>query len=75
MSVVCMLRATFAINPAGITVRVVFLFPDRQAVLEFVDDVAASAESLVAMLRRNAYPDRTLADLENADAMHETRLQ
>src|SRR6185312_4827134 len=65
-----MLRAALAVHPTGVAVLIVFLFPDRDAVLHFVDDVAAGAKRLVAVARRNAYPNRSLADLQRPDTVH-----
>ena len=61
--------AVLAIDPAGIAVLVVLLLPDRHAVLDLIDDVAAGIECLTAMRRADADPDRKLADRERPDAV------
>ncbi len=65
-----MLRAALAVHPAGIAVLVVLLLPDGHPMLDLVDDVAAGAECLVAMARRDTDPHRLLADLERTDPVH-----
>jgi hypothetical protein len=62
--------ATLAIHPGRYALDVVLFLPDRQALLQLVDDVAAGLEGLVAMRRRRPHPDRQLADREVADAVH-----
>ena len=62
MRVVRRARAALAVHPAGIAVDVVFLLPDRDAMLDFVDDEAAGAERLVAMRGADAHPDGDVAD-------------
>ena len=64
------MRATFAmaparvlaVHPAAVPVGVVFLLPDRQPVLDLVDDLATGSEGLRAVRRRDADPDRHVAD-------------
>ena len=63
-------RAALAIDPAGVTVDVVLLLPDRHAMLDFIDDESAGAERLVTMHRADADPDRDVADGQRADAMY-----
>src|SRR5271156_5711829 len=58
-----------AIYPLGAAVAVVFFLPDRQAVLDLVDHIAAGAESLVAMGGDDADPHRAIADLQHAVAV------
>src|SRR5690606_36511870 len=58
-----------AINPAAVAVRVVFLFPDREAVFYLVDDEAACGEGFGAMGGRGAGPYGDVADGEFADTM------
>src|SRR5690606_4627002 len=58
-----------AVDPAARAVRVVFLLPDRHAVLDLVDHVAARVERRAAVRGAHADPARTVADLEPADAM------
>ena len=44
-------RAALAVHPAGVAVLVVLLLPDGHPMLHLVDDVAAGAECLVAVVR------------------------
>jgi len=48
----------------------VFLFPDRQPVLHFIDDEAAGAKGLVAVRRRGTDPDGDFAQRQRADPVH-----
>src|SRR5580692_10697843 len=61
--------AAFAIHPAGVTAHVVLLLPDRHALLDLVDDVAAGEERLVAMRCAHSHPHRQLADGKISDAV------
>src|SRR5215470_10157479 len=63
-SLLRMRSAPLAIHPAGVTVEVVLLLPDGQAVFDLVDNVSAGAESLVAVRRADSYPYRQLPDGE-----------
>ena len=45
------------------------LFPDRQPVLDFVNDVPTSVKRLTAMFCANADPDRAVADRKFAHSM------
>src|SRR5579863_2594910 len=63
-------RATLTIDPAGVTAQVVLLLPDRQAVLDLVDDVTAGSEGLVAVRRAHPHPYRQLADREITEPVH-----
>src|SRR5215469_13482565 len=62
--------AALAVHPARIAIHVVLFLPDRQAVLDLVDDVAAGAEGLVAMRRAHPDPHGQLADAEVTDTVH-----
>ena len=57
------------IDPGRLAVQVVLLFPDRQPVLGFVDDVAAGLERGIAVPGRHGDDDRHLADRQRAGAM------
>src|SRR5690606_7606896 len=46
------------------------LLPDRHAMLDFVDDVAAGAEGLVAMRGRGAHPDGGVGQCQAAQPVH-----
>lgn len=59
-----------AIDPAGRAAGVVFLLPDGDAGLGFVDDGAAGVEGVAAVRRRHADPDREFAELEKSGAVH-----
>src|SRR5580692_11232380 len=63
-------RAALAVHPAGITVQVVLLLPDRDAMLDLVDDVAASQKGFLAVPRAHPHPHGQLAQLQIADAMY-----
>lgn len=56
--------------PFGIPIQIMFLFPDRNTVLDLVDDVAAGPECRIAMRCRNADPDGDLSDLQAARPVH-----
>ncbi len=70
-----MFCAALAVDPAGITIRVVFLLPDRQSHFHLINDVSASVESLIPVRGRYADPDGAFADLEHAGAMHAMRVK
>ena len=53
----------FADHPRGITLNVGFLFPNRQALFELVDDVSASGKRLRSVLGGDTDPHRALPDL------------
>lgn len=61
--------AALAIDPARVAVAVMLFFPDGDAVLDFIDDVAAGKKRFVAMRCAHADPDCKLAQVESADAM------
>jgi hypothetical protein len=48
----------------------VLFLPDRDAVLDFVDDEAAGAEGFVAVVGADADPHSHFANAELAHAMH-----
>src|SRR6056297_1322413 len=62
--------AALAVHPCRLALDVVFFFPDRQALLQLVDDVATGLERLVAMRRGRAHPDGKLAHRKVADTVH-----
>src|SRR5688572_2222268 len=64
------LSAALAIDPAAVAFRIVLLLPDRQALLDLVDDVPAGCKGLVAMRGCHTHPHRDPADCELADPMH-----
>ena len=51
-----------------------FLLPDRNAVLHFVDDVPTRFEGLVTMARTHADPHCELSEGKIPDAMHAPRV-
>src|SRR5258705_6781067 len=61
--------AAFAIHPAGVPAHVVLFLPDRHALLDLVNDVAAGEKRLVAMRCAHSPPTRRLADRKLADAV------
>ncbi len=62
--------AALAIHPARVAVDVVFLFPDRDPVLHFVDDEAAGLERLVTVRGADAHPHCKFTDAQVAEAVH-----
>src|SRR5690349_14091039 len=62
--------ASLAIHPPRIAVLVVFLLPDRHAMFDFIDDVAARAEGFVAMRGTHADPDGDVGERQRSHAMH-----
>src|SRR6185437_12331597 len=67
-------RTALAVHPPGVTVQVVLLFPDRHAVLDLIDDVAAGPEGLVAVRRAYSDPHRQLPDREVPEAVRAARV-
>src|SRR6195256_4829676 len=61
--------AALAIDPTGVTAQVVLLLPDRHALLDLVNDVAAGEKRLVAMRCAHSHLHRQLADRKLADAV------
>ncbi len=70
-----MLRATFAINPAGMAVGIVFFFPDGQPHFHLIDDVTAGIECLVPVRGRYADPDGAFADFQHAGPVYAMRVK
>ena len=54
--------ASLAVHPAGVAVDVMFFLPDRDAMLDFIDDESAGAKRLVAMRGAHADPDGNVTD-------------
>ena len=54
-------RAALAVDPAGVTIQVLLLLPDGQAMLDLIDDVPAGAERLIAV--RGAHLEASAAAL------------
>src|SRR5580658_2407077 len=65
--------AALAVHPTGIAVPVVLFFPDRHAMLHFIDDEAAGIECLAAMGGADADPYRHIAQRQCADAVNAQR--
>src|ERR1700722_2324946 len=59
-------RATLAVHPARITAAIMFLLPDRHAMLHFVDDEAARFEGFAAMHRTDSDPDGHVVQSQRA---------
>jgi hypothetical protein len=53
----------------------VLFLPDRQTNLDFINDIATGLERLVTVRRGNADPDRAFTNLEQAHAMHASRIE
>src|SRR5690606_39720252 len=49
------------------------IFPDRNTVLHFIDDVTTGCKRFRPMPRADAHPDGQIADRKRADAMHARR--
>ena len=62
--------APFTVHPTGITGDVVLFFPDRNAVLDLVDDISASREGFATVRGADAHPDGDLAEFKHPDAVH-----
>ena len=56
--------AAFAVDPAGVPASLMFLLPDRDAVLYFIDDEAAGVEGLAAVGGAHPHPDRHVRQVE-----------
>src|SRR3989338_6024636 len=65
-----MMPARRARDPAGISAGVIFLLPNRQARLVFIDDIATGAETVLAVGRNDTDPHRHVADLKPAGAVN-----
>src|SRR5437764_990463 len=61
--------AALAVHPARVPAQVVLLLPDRHALLDLVDDVAAGEKRLVAMRCAHTHPHRQLPDRQLPDAV------
>ena len=62
-------RATLAIDPSGIAAAVMFLFPNRQAMLDFIDDESARIEGFTAVCGTHPDPHCHVAQAQRTDAM------
>src|SRR6266700_43660 len=61
--------AAFAVDPAGVPASIMFLLPDRDAVLHFIDDVPAGIEGCAAMRGADAHPHRYVGQVERSNPM------
>src|SRR5258706_14041559 len=61
--------AAFAIDPAGVAASIMFLLPDRDAVLHFIDDEPAGVEGFAAVGGADAHPYRGVGQVEGSDPM------
>ena len=61
-----------AVHPAAVAVRVVLFLPDRQAMLDRVDDFATGGKGLGAVRRGDPDPHRHVADREVPEPVHAT---
>lgn len=66
--------AVVAFDPRFRAVVVDFFFPDRQAVLDVVDDVAAGEKGVASVVRGHADPDGDIAGGERAEAVDDGRV-
>lgn len=57
-------------NPLGAAIGVMFLFPDGQAMFDFIDDITARQKRRFAMRRGNANPYSQVANLQMTDAVN-----
>jgi hypothetical protein len=49
-------RATLAIDPSGVAAAVMFFFPNRQAMLDLIDDESAGIEGFAAVCGTHPNP-------------------
>src|SRR6266481_5688535 len=61
--------AALAVDPARVPASIMFLFPDRDAVLHFVDDEPARVEGFAAMGGADTHPHRHAGLVERAQPM------
>src|ERR1700676_3291250 len=61
--------AAFAVDPAGVPASIVFLLPDPDAVLHFIDDDPAGVEGFAAVGVADTHPHRDVGQVERADPM------
>src|ERR1700761_5693521 len=66
----CGRGATFAVDPAGVAVLVVLLFPDGHSMFNLVDDVSTGLKCLSAVAGADAYPHGHFADRQVTDAVY-----
>jgi hypothetical protein len=74
MLMVMLMCAALTVHPARIAIDIVFLFPNRNSMFDFVDDVATGTKSLIAMRCADANPDCDLAERKITDAMYAARV-
>jgi hypothetical protein len=70
MVIVGVRGATLAIHPARIPIDVMFFFPDRDTVFNFINDIACCLERFIPMTGADAYPNRHLAKIKIANSVH-----
>src|ERR1700731_2530592 len=63
------LGAALAVHPAGIAASIMLFFPDRHAMLHFVDEETAGVEGFSAMRGADADPHGHIAQVQRADTM------
>src|ERR1700681_3851823 len=69
VSLVRLRCAAFAVDPAGVPASIVFLLPDRDAVLHFIDDEPAGVEGVAAVGGADTHPYRHVGQVERVDSM------
>src|SRR6266404_1409605 len=62
--------AAFAVDPAGVPASIMFLLPDREAVLYFIDDEPAGVEGFAAVGGADTHPHRHVGQIERSDPMN-----
>ncbi len=62
-------RTPLAVDPTGIAVDIVFLFPDRNPVLDLIDDIPTCLERFTTMRRADTNNDGYIADPEGSESM------
>src|ERR1700692_1962441 len=66
--------AALAVDPPRVAAAIVFFFPNRNTVFDFIDDVSAGVERFAAMGGTHAYPNGHVGEVERTDAMDAQRV-
>src|SRR5882757_5941850 len=67
-------RTALAVDPARVAAPVMFFFPDRNPVLDFIDDVSALVEGFAAVGGTHTHPHRHVGKIERPDPMDAHRV-
>jgi len=62
-------RAALAVDPARVAASVMFFFPDRNPVFDFIDDVSTRIECFAPVGGADAHPNGHVGEIERADTM------